>query len=354
MRYTSAWNIVFSREILLSAIFDRQIEHEMISRRQFIATLGGLTLAQALPGCGWSTDKPITIAAHIWPGYEPMFLARSQGWLDEKQAHLLETKSATESLQALTDGKVDGAALTLDETLGARAAGLSLSVVMVFDISAGADMLLARPNIKKLADIRGQRIGYEQGAEGELMLDQALLAAGLTKQDIRLVPLNTDKYLDAWNRNQVDAVITYEPVASQLLAQGALMLFNSAQIPNMIVDVLAIRSDVLDRSHASAIRHLMSAHFRSLNQVKRNPHDAAYRMAAHLGLPATGVLNAFKGLVLPDVANNHRLLGGASPELLVSARKLSAIMTRSGLLKQEDTLALLINSDFLPVDSLVN
>lgn len=326
----------------------------MISRRQFIASLGGLALAQALPGCGWLTDKPITIAAHVWPGYEPMFLARAQGWLDTKQVRLLETKSATESLQALADGKVDGAALTLDETLGARAAGLPLSVVMAFDISAGADMLLARPNIKKLADIRGKRIGYEQGVEGELMLEQALLDAGLTKQDVTLVPSRIDEHIDAWSRNQVDAVITYEPSASQLLAQGALKLFDSSQIYNTIVDVLAIRSDALDNGHASAVRHLISAHFRALDQLNRNPYDAAYRMAAHLGLPAAGVHNAFKGLVLPDVANNYRLLGGASPDLLTRARRLSGIMVKNGMIKQDDTLTLLINSDFLPADPLSN
>lgn len=104
-------------------------------------------------GCKWGADKPIAIAAQVWPGYEPMFLARSEGWLDAERVHLLETASATESLQALRDGTVDGAALTLDEVLKARATGLSLSVVMIFDLSAGADMLVARAGITTLADL---------------------------------------------------------------------------------------------------------------------------------------------------------------------------------------------------------
>lgn len=311
----------------------------------------GLAFAFMLTGCGWLADKPISIAAHVWPGYEPMFLARNEGWLDAKQVQLVETTSATDSLQALAEGKVDGAALTLDEVLRARADGLPLVVVAIFDISAGADMLIARPGIKRLSDLKGQRICFERGAVGGLMLANALLAAGLTKEDIKPVPLTIDKQRDAWARRQMDAVITYEPVASRLLEQGGIKLFDSRQIPDTIVDVLAIRSDALDHSHAAAIRHLLSAHFRALDYLNRNSHDAAYRMATRLGLPAADVLPAFKGLLLPDAANNCRMLRSSSPQLLDTARKISAIMVKEGLLPRDDTLASLIRADFLPSDA---
>lgn len=319
----------------------------IISRRQFITLLGGLALAQTLPGCEWF-DQPVSIATIVWPGYEPMFLARDKGWLNTQQVHLLEMASATDSLQALAEGKADGAALTLDEVLKARAAGLALSVVMIFDISAGADMLIARSGIKQLADLKGRRIGFEPGTVGELTLTEALQLAGLTKDDIKPVRINTDKHREAWIGNEVDAIATYEPVAGQLLGLGGVRLFDSRQIPNTIVDVLAIRDEVLDLCHANAIRHLIAAHFRALDYLNRNPQDAAYRMATHIGLPAAKVLTAFKGLVLPDSANNYRWLSGASPELLVCAGKLSDVMVRNQLLKRNDTLSSLIRSDFLP------
>ncbi|MGZ8222981.1 MAG: ABC transporter substrate-binding protein [Methylobacter sp.] len=323
----------------------------LISRRRFITFLSGLALAQTLPSCGWF-DRPISIATRVWPGYEPMCLARDKGWLNAQQVRLVEMASATDSLQALADGKVEGAALTLDEVLKARAAGLPVSVVMIFDISAGADMLIARSDIKQLAELKGRRIGFEQGAVGELMLTEVLRAAGLTKADVELVVLNVDRHREAWDRNEVDAVTCYEPLASRLLEQGGIKLFDSRRIPNTIVDVLAIRNDALGFSHAGAIHHLLSAHFRALDYLNRNPQDAAYRMAAHLGLPATHVLTALKGLVLPDAANNYRWLSGETPELLTCARKLSNIMVRSGLLKQEDELGSLIRADFLPTDFL--
>lgn len=326
----------------------------MNSRRRFIASLGCLSLVPCLAGCDWLIHQPISIASHTWPGYEPLFLAQREGWLDSQQLRLVETSSATDSLQALAGGKVDGAALTLDEVLKARADGVPLSVVLIFDISAGADMLVVRSGIKRLADLRGHSIGFEQGAVGELMLAEILHVAGLTKLDVKLVPLPVDKQLDAWRLNQIDACITYEPVASQLQALQAHTLFDSRQLPDTIVDVLAVRREALDFRHAKAIRHVIQGHFRALDHLTRNPQDAAYRMASHMKLHAVDVLRAYRGLVLPDAANNYRLLSGDMPELLIHARKLSAVMVASGLLKQEDDLNALIRMDFLPTDFLAH
>ncbi|MFA7270046.1 MAG: ABC transporter substrate-binding protein [Sterolibacterium sp.] len=334
------------------------------SRRRFIASLSTLPLLPALfpralapvfeygalamlTACNRPPAAPLAIAAHLWPGYEPMFLARRERWLDERQVRLVETLSATNSLQLLAAGKIDGAALTLDEVLRGRSGGMSLAVVLVFDISAGADVLLVRPGIDELAALKGRRIGVEQGALGALMFAKVLQAAGLMANEVRLVPLTVAEQFEAWQRGKVDAVVTCEPVASQLVDKGAVRLFDSRQIPDLIVDVLALRTAAID-SHAEAIRHLLAAHFRALEHLHRNSQDAAYRMAGRLKLAPEQVLVAFKGLVLPDIANNRRLLAGARPPLLAGARTLSALMLKEGLLPRNDTLANLLNADFLP------
>ena len=182
-----------------------EVRKHQLTRRRFLMLMGGLACVPWFPGCTLEEPQPVSIAAHVWPGYEPMFMARSEGWLNAKQVTLFETHSATESLQALAAGRVEGAALTLDEVLRARAKGIPLTVVMVFDVSAGADMLVARHGIKRLADLKGKRIGYEQGAVGSLMLSEALLAASLSKEDVKLVSLPVDKQYAAWQNGQIDA-----------------------------------------------------------------------------------------------------------------------------------------------------
>lgn len=252
----------------------------------------------------------------------------------------------------LTEGKVDGAALTLDEVLHARSTGLNLAIILIFDISAGSDMLVVRPDITELAQLKGLRIGYEPGAVGELMLDHVLQTTGLTKQDVELIKVTTDQQLTSWKSDQIDAATTYEPIVSQLMELGAIRLFDSRQLPNTIFDVLAVRTEILDYRHSNTINHLLSTHFRTLDYLNHNPLDAAYRMSTHLGLPAEKVLSAFKGLLTPDLSNNLLLLSNS--DLLDSARKLSAIMVNSGLLRQEDNLSGLIRPEFLPRQLLEN
>lgn len=319
-------------------------------RHYIVVLLGLLACAYVISACQLVEDQPISVAAHVWLGYEPMFLARSEGWLDKKQVQLLETRSATESIQALMDKKVDAAALTLDETLKVRALGLPLTVVMVFNTSVGADMLVADKSIKKLSDLKGKRLAFEGSSLADIMLIHILQQAQLNMQDVKLVKLNVDQHYSAWQRDQADAFITYEPVATQLLADGAQRLLDTRQIPNTIVDVLVVRQDKLDWRHSKAISHLVSAHFLALNHLRHNPQDAAYRMAEHLQINAQNVLGAYKGLLLPDTENNYRLLNGDNAPLLVSARKLTELMLQHSLIKKPDDLHFLITTQYLPKD----
>lgn len=298
----------------------------------------------------WLFSQPLAIAVHTWPGYEPLFLAQREGWLRSDRAQLLETQSATESMQALLSGEVDGAALTLDEVLKLRNKGLPVTVILVFDMSAGADMLVARADITQLSDLKGKRIGYEASAVGALMLSEMLKTAALSLEDIQPVSISIDQQVQAWLDQRVEALITYEPTASLLMAQGGSKLFDSGQIPDTIVDVLALRIDKLDIFHAASLRHLLAAHFKALAHFHHNPQDAIYRMAAHLRLPASDVLSAFKGLVLPDATENYRLLQGPSAQVRQNAEKLVNIMLQSQLLDAKDSLHDLINADYLPSD----
>lgn len=288
----------------------------------------------SLHGCGES--RPLTVAAHVWPGYELMFLAKDLGWLDPRQVELVSTAFASESLEALISGHVDAAALTLDEVLSARDQGVPVTVVLVFNVSAGADVVIARPGFSHSDGLRGMRVGYEDGAVGALMLEKALHHAGLGLDDITPVDLPPPSHLNAWNNGFVDAIVTYEPLASQLQKRGGVVIFDSRQTPNAIVDVLAVRSDRLRWPRTPALRRLLAAHFQALEHFRRNPQDAAYRMAPRLGLPATEVSATFRGLVLPDVENNHRLLSGDSSPLYLSATELSSLMHSRGLLSRVD------------------
>ncbi len=320
--------------------------HKSLSRRDFLALLGSVACVQLLNGC-LIKSQPISIATHKWPGYAPLSLARSLGWLDEKQVTLIETRSATESIELLKQGKINGAGLTLDEVLRIRKFGIPLVVVLVCDISAGADMLLVKPNIKTLGDLKGKRIAVEEGALGALMLFEVLRAAGLQYTDIQVVSLTVDQHAAAWKRGEIDAAINFEPGSGKIKKLGGKILFDSRSISDLIFDVIAVHPAMLNNAHDGAMHHLIAAHLKALKHIHTNPEDAAYRMASHLNLPPDEALSSFKGLVLPDLDSNLRLLNTDTPVLLKSARIVADTLLKAGILHQPANLNDLLHHDFL-------
>lgn len=314
------------------------------SRRRWLLACAAAPLAAALPGCAQA--EPLNVACHVWPGYELMFLARSLGWLASDTIRLIETTSATRSMAALGDGRVDAAALTLDEMLLARSQGIALEAVLVFNTSAGADAVISRPEIRDPAQLRGKRIGAETTALGALMLDRLLARGGLTRQDVIVESLTPDAHLTIWRTGTLDAVVTYEPQVSHLLQLGAHRLLDSRQLPETIFDVLAMRSSVAS-GYGQALRALIAAHFRALDHLRHNPQDAAYRMATRLTLPGEAALQAFRGLHLPGIVQNRHLLA-PDGRLQSVAGELSALMLKSSLLPAADPLTGLCTDAYLP------
>ena len=342
-----------ARDVVCAGELGDKMAHRL-NRRRLIALTGGGLLAGTLSLPFFSRwlwpRKPLVIAGSVWLGHELMFLARSEGWLAGSGIELLETASTSDSLEALASGKADGAALTLDAMLRARAANIPLTAILVFAVSVGADVVLARVGIDTPADLRGKRIGVEQGALGALMLRKLIQVAGLEPSAVTVVPVPSDGHKRAWREGQVDALITYEPIASVLRAEGGYRIFDSRRLPDTIFDLLAVRTEVI-RERPDSLQRLLTAHFRALHHLRTNTQDAAFRLAKRLELPAAEVLVAYRGVELPAPYQNRKYLSGSHNQVLMAARTLSAILVEEGLMPQADDLRDLVDATLLPQES---
>lgn len=303
-----------------------------------------------LASCVKSPEHPLRVATHPWPGYESMHLAKSLGYFDATQVRLVEMANASQSYQALRNGTVDAAAQTLDEALGLIQDGVDLRVVLVMDVSDGADVVLARPEITSLQALRGKRVGVEMTSTGAVILDAMLDTAGMKATDIHLVALSMNEHAAAYTDGKVDALVTYDPPRSKLLQQGARVLFDSSMVPGRIVDVLVVRADVLADQQQS-LTTLVAAHFKALDYLARHPQDAARRLAPYMGVHEDQVLPQFAGLILPDLAANRSQLSGTTASLPLRAAELSELMSRHHLLRSAVSVDHLVDPRFLPPDS---
>lgn len=278
---------------------------------------------------GCSDPGSLRIAMNPWVGIETLPLAKQLGWLGD-EVELIETASMSASSGLVIAGQVDAAALTMDEMLLSRERGVPLTAVLVFDVSAGADVLLARPQFLSVADLAGRRIGVERSALGWLLLSEALASAGLDVNDVETLDLTPSEQVEAWKAGKVDAVVTYGPEAAELEAICARRLFDSREMPNLIVDVLAVRRD---RIRHPALPAVIAAHFHALEHLRSNRGDAIHRIADRQGLTTNEVRAALSGIVMPGLSANRDLLrdGGG---LQQTAAQLSHHIMAVGLIDE--------------------
>jgi len=292
-----------------------------------------------------AAPKPLRIGTNVWPGYEPLYLAAErEDWRGSLNIRLVEYPSATEVIRAFRNQTLEAAGLTLDEVLTLREAGIPLEVVAVLDISSGADVILAKPEYRSFADLRGRTIGVESTALGAYVLTRALQLNDVEFADVHVVHLDVSAHLRAFNNGIVDAIVTFEPVKTKLTSVGARELFSSREIPGEVVDVLVVHTETLRRDQRR-LREMLAGWFRALEYMQLEPLAAARFIARRLKITPQEVIKSFDGIELPDASQNVQLLNQDLPKTL---ERLQETMVGSGLLRERQDIHDLLESGLLP------
>jgi len=96
------------------------------------------------------------------------------------------------------------------------------------------------------------------------------------------------------------------------------------------------------------LQQTLRGHFLSLEQLRSNPWDTAYRMVPHAGVPVEELIESFRGMDLPDLVANRSYLNAGNGHLLKVVKKLSDIMLAAGTIQQPVDAAQLFTDAYLP------
>jgi len=295
-----------------------------------LATTAALLLCMG--GCAREPETALRIGTNVWIGSEPLYLARELGHLDPAVVQLVEYPSASEVLRAYRNQAIDGMVISLDELFGLAVDGLQPKIILVVDVSHGADVVVGRPGMKSMKDLKGKSVAVESGALGAFVLSRALTLNGMQASDVTVVHLESNEQPKAFEAGTVDGAVTFDPYRTQFLQAGATTLFDSTQIPGEIVDLVAVRASVVNKQ-PKAVQALLTGWFDATDYMKRDPKDAARRMGIRQQRTGEQFLEAQKGLHVPSREENLRMLGSQTPELAVSGRRLMALMVDAKLLR---------------------
>jgi len=252
------------------------------------ALLAAVILAALFPQPARAAEPAFTIGWSVYAGWNPYFyMARSgilKRWADKYGVVIkVQRFDYAASLDAFVAKNIDACTMTNMEALDMpAAAGVDSTAVIIGDYSNGNDAVLARNNLT-LAQVAEKPIMLVQKTVSEYLLERAMDLGGLNGQLGRLKLLNTSDsdIVGAFLGNKGNQVaVTWKPLVSEILAQdsGVKALFDSSKIPGEILDLLVVRSEVLNRPDGSGARFakaVTGAWYETMGQITGTGPGAA-------------------------------------------------------------------------------
>ena len=240
-----------------------QTENALISR--ILSSILVPFLAAGLcAGPCFGSDKPsFTVGWSVYVGWNPWYYMGKSGILKkwaEKYNISIQVKrfDYAPSLDAFVAKNIDACAMTNMEALDMpAAAGVDTTAIITGDYSNGNDALLARHNLT-IQQIPGRKVLLVEKTVSEYLFERAMTMNGLESRikQVKLVNTSDSDIATAFiSDTSQDAVVTWKPLVSQIAkTPGVKMLFNSSQIPGEIVDLMVVRTEILNRPDGAGQR----------------------------------------------------------------------------------------------------
>lgn len=251
--------------------------------------LAGTVLASALMSLSASAlAEPLKIGYSDWPGWVAWEVAMQKGWFKEAGVEVqLEWFDYVASMEAFSAGKLDGVGMTNGDALVTGAAGGKSVMILINDYSNGNDMIIGKPGVTSLKDLKGKKVGIEIGFVDHLLLLNGLKKAGLTEADVTLVNAPTNETPQVLASGDVDAIGAWQPSSgiALKLVPGSKPVYTSADEPGLIYDVLAVSPASL-AARKSEWEKVAKVWYRVVDYIHdpKTHGDAIKIMSARVGL----------------------------------------------------------------------
>jgi NitT/TauT family transport system substrate-binding protein len=217
----------------------------------------GLLTAGLLLSLSSLNAAPLKIAFSDWPGWTALEIAAQKGWFKEAgvDVELLWFEYGP-SMEAFTAGKCDAVTVTNGDALVTGAGGAKNVAILITDYSNGNDMIVAKPGITSMKELKGKKIGIEIGFVEHLLLLNGLKKVGIEESEVELVPTPTNQTPQVLASGQVDAIGAWQPNSGSALkaVPGSKSIYTSADEPGLIYDAVVVTPQSLAQHRAEWVK----------------------------------------------------------------------------------------------------
>lgn len=292
---------------------------------------------------------PLEISYNLWPGYFPIEIAQKKGFFAQQGVKVKPVIYKDNYLTLVSDfsaGKYDGIAIALGNIISIIEKNPDVQIVLATDESAGADTFVVKPDIQRVADLKGKRIGTKLGDFMELFITMMLEENGLTTDDVILVNVEGEAVPTRLQSGEIQAGTTWDPYTSQATKAGAKVLLSSKQTPGLIPAVIVFRSSVV-RDRPNEIQAFIRAWFQAQDYWQANPQESKVLIGQALNIKTEEV--STDGIHLYTLQDNLKAFtSGITTQSLYHTAKLYAdFFIRTGGLRATPNIEKLINPSFV-------
>jgi NitT/TauT family transport system substrate-binding protein len=260
-----------------------------------------------LAGSLAAADNPptFTVGWSVYVGWNPyQYMARSgilKKWADKYHVAIkVQRFDYAPSLDAFVAKNIDACTMTNMEALDMpAAAGVDTTAVIVGDYSNGNDAVLVRHNLS-LNQIPGKRVLLVEKTVSQYLFERGMAINNLAGELKRVKYVNTSDSDIAGaflSDTSQDVVVSWKPLVSQILkGKGITSVFDSSKIPGEILDLLVVRTEVLNRPDGSGqrfVKAVTGAWYELVDEMSRPAPESDKVLAAIAGV-SEDTLAAYK------------------------------------------------------------
>ncbi|GHH19406.1 ABC transporter substrate-binding protein [Streptomyces rubradiris] len=268
------------------------------SRRLLLA--GALAaVSAAVTGCSFGEEATAGGSRRLSIGYFPFpsgdLLVKNRKLLEKElpgyRVTWIKFDSGAAVNQAFLGRSLDIAALGSSPFARGISGGspIPYKVAWVLDVAGENEALVAREGIgiRDVAGLKGRTVATPFASTSHYSLLAALRTAGLKSSDVKLVDLQPQAILAAWQRGDIDAAYVWLPTLDELRTTGT-QLTSSKEIGaagKPTLDLAVVSDDLIARDPA-AIDAWRKAQARALRLLTSDPDGSVAAVAAELGISA--------------------------------------------------------------------
>jgi NitT/TauT family transport system substrate-binding protein len=234
-----------------------------------------------------------TVGWSVYAGWNPYFYMQKSGilkkWADKYGIAIkVQRFDYAASLDSFVAKNIDACAMTNMEALDMpAAAGVDSTAIIMGDYSNGNDAVLVRDNLT-FQTLPSKPIMLVQKTVSEYLLERGMVLNGQQAQLGKLHLINTSDsdIVAAFSNNKSnEAVVTWKPLVSQIVQdKGVRSIFDSSKIPGEIMDLMVVRSEVLNTPNGQKFaKALTGAWYETIQQVAAGQPNALKYSAAASG-----------------------------------------------------------------------